>query len=184
MVPVWIEWYDECEWLNIPVEYPIEGMNNKQDTFDEVQDHRWASVCSPLSLCPQCHSSQHMSWFHLNTCLLSVRGRMESHWICRKVLLVLRYHTRWSICTYRMSSVIEPICSGRDWFSPSIILVRLHPPICKASFDAWLHYTGCSHRDNRCLPCSTLLALCCQCLPLHVVSRSEWFLLEGSSTIA
>ena len=87
MEPVWIEWCDECELNDIPVEYPIEGVSSVRDTFDEVQDHIWALVYSILSLCPQCRSSQHISWFHLNTCLPSVSKRMNGRslnlsWSC------------------------------------------------------------------------------------------------------
>ena len=122
--PVWIKWCDECVWHDIPVECQVEGMSNEQDTFDEVQDHRWVLVYSPLSLCPWNRSSLHISSFHLNTCLPSVLGRMEGQWICHGVVWMFWYHTRWSICTCQMCWVILPIWSDFDWSSPSPILVE------------------------------------------------------------
>ena len=94
MEPVWIEWCYECDWLDIPVECPIEGVNNEQNTSSEEQDHRWVLVYLFLSPCPWYHSFQHFSWFHLNTCLSFVSERMEGHWICYGVVWILRYHTR------------------------------------------------------------------------------------------
>ena len=85
--------------------------------------------------------------------------------------------------TYQMCWVISPIWSDLDWSSPSHVLVEAHPPIHKISFDAWLYHTNCLHWDSRYLPSSHLLVPCCQYLPFHVVSRSEWSLLEDSSII-
>ena len=95
-VLAWIKWGGEYEWLDIPVEYQVEGMSNEQDTFDEVQYHRWVLVYSILSLYPRYRSSQHISWFHQSTCLPSVSKRMEDHWICNGVVWVLRYCAQWS----------------------------------------------------------------------------------------
>ena len=108
---VWIEWDDEYVWLDIPVEYPIEIMNNEPDISVLVQDHKWASVYSILSPCPWCHSSQHISWYHQNTYLPFVEGRMEDHWICHGVVWVLRYHIQWSIHSYRIFWAILSNCS-------------------------------------------------------------------------
>ena len=109
--PVWIEWDDEYVWLDNPVEYPIEVMNNEPDISVLEQDHKWASVYSILSLCLRYHSSQHSSWYHLNTCPLSVEGRMGDHWIYHGVIWVLRYHIQWSIHSYRIFWATSPICS-------------------------------------------------------------------------
>ena len=53
---------------------------------------------------------------------------------------------------------------GSRLISSSPVLVEAQPPTHRASFDAWLHYTGYSHRDSRFFPCSQLLNPCCQYL--------------------
>ena len=149
----WIEWGGERASLDIPAVGRVATANSGFSTCYEVQDHRWASVYSILSLCLLCCSFQRTSWFHLNTYPPSVQGRMEGHWTCHGVGWVFRYHTRWSICTCQMCWVIPLIWSDFDWSSPSPVLVEAHSPIRKASFNAWLLRTGCSYRDNRCFHC-------------------------------
>ena len=156
-------------WPDIPVECLIAKKSNVRDTIDEIQDRRWASVYSPLSLCSQCHSSQHTSWFHQNTYLLSVLERTVGHWTCHGVLLVLRYRIRYKARIYRLSWVTKSICLGYDWSSPSLLVVEVYPPIRKASCGTELLRTGCSHRDSRCRR-NHAISLTCSFLSMSIMA--------------
>ena len=45
--------------------------------------------------------------------------------------------------------MIELTHSGHVCSSPSLLVAQVYPPTRKASFDVWLHHTGCWHRGSR-----------------------------------